>query len=152
MLFQSIVLNQKKINGEPALVSFTPRPAALVAAIEQALTARGDHYQPRTEHLNADSSPQYTNRLILEDSPYLIQHAHNLVDWHAWGPDAFAAAKRENKPIFLSIGYSTCHWCHVMERERFENPAIAAILNKSFISIKVDRERRPTSTRPICRR
>ena len=84
-----------------------------------------------------------TNRLIQEKSPYLLQHAHNPVDWYAWGEDAFAKAKSENKPIFLSIGYSTCHWCHVMERESFENPAIAAILNQHFVSIKVDREERP---------
>ena len=85
----------------------------------------------------------HTNRLINEKSPYLLQHAHNPVDWHAWGPEAFEKARRENKPIFLSIGYSTCHWCHVMERESFENEQIAAIVNKYFVPIKVDREERP---------
>jgi uncharacterized protein YyaL (SSP411 family) len=85
----------------------------------------------------------HTNRLIHEKSPYLLQHAHNPVDWYAWGPEAFDAARKENKPIFLSIGYSTCHWCHVMERESFENEQIAAILNKYFVAIKVDREERP---------
>jgi len=85
----------------------------------------------------------HTNRLIHEKSPYLLQHAHNPVDWYAWGPEAFEAARKENKPIFLSIGYSTCHWCHVMERESFENEQIAAILNKYFVAIKVDREERP---------
>ena len=124
-------------------LSFAPRPASLVRDIEQALVAMGVDYSPRTVHLHPDGSPKYTNRLILEDSPYLIQHAHNPVDWYAWGPEAFNAAQRENKPIFLSIGYSTCHWCHVMERESFENPAIAKILNQYFIAIKVDRERRP---------
>ncbi|MFN3322918.1 MAG: thioredoxin domain-containing protein [Bryobacteraceae bacterium] len=84
-----------------------------------------------------------TNRLIDEKSPYLLQHAHNPVDWYPWGPEAFAKAERENKPIFLSIGYSTCHWCHVMERESFENEQIAEILNRHFVSIKVDREERP---------
>jgi uncharacterized protein YyaL (SSP411 family) len=84
-----------------------------------------------------------TNRLASEKSPYLLQHAHNPVDWHPWGEEAFAKARAENKPIFLSIGYSTCHWCHVMERESFENPATAEILNRSFVSIKVDREERP---------
>jgi len=85
----------------------------------------------------------HTNRLIDEKSPYLLQHAHNPVDWYAWGPEAFEKARREDKPIFLSIGYSTCHWCHVMERESFENDAIAAIMNRHFVSIKVDREERP---------
>jgi uncharacterized protein YyaL (SSP411 family) len=86
---------------------------------------------------------QHTNRLAQEKSPYLLQHAHNPVDWYPWGDEAFAKARKENKPIFLSIGYSTCHWCHVMERESFENEPIAAILNEHFISIKVDREERP---------
>ncbi|MBZ5576161.1 MAG: thioredoxin domain-containing protein [Acidobacteriia bacterium] len=84
-----------------------------------------------------------TNRLSREKSPYLLQHAHNPVDWYPWGPEAFDKARAENKPIFLSIGYSTCHWCHVMERESFENDAIAAQLNRDFVPIKVDREERP---------
>ena len=83
------------------------------------------------------------NHLISEKSPYLQQHAHNPVDWYPWGEAAFEKARREDKPIFLSIGYSTCHWCHVMERESFESPAIAAILNQSFVPVKVDREERP---------
>ncbi|MDZ7359516.1 MAG: thioredoxin domain-containing protein [candidate division KSB1 bacterium] len=83
------------------------------------------------------------NRLIEEKSPYLLQHAFNPVDWHPWGEEAFEKARRENKPIFLSIGYSTCHWCHVMERESFENPDIAKLLNEYFVCIKVDREERP---------
>ena len=86
---------------------------------------------------------KYTNRLINETSPYLLQHAHNPVDWYPWGEEAFERAKKEEKPVFLSIGYSTCHWCHVMERESFENEQIAEIMNKHFISIKVDREHRP---------
>ena len=85
----------------------------------------------------------HTNRLIHEKSPYLLQHAHNPVDWFAWGPDAFEKARAEDKPIFLSIGYSTCHWCHVMERESFENEEIAALVNRFFVPIKVDREERP---------
>ncbi|MCX6593064.1 MAG: thioredoxin domain-containing protein [Acidobacteria bacterium] len=84
-----------------------------------------------------------TNRLVHEKSPYLQQHAHNPVDWFPWGPEAFAKAREENKPIFLSIGYSTCHWCHVMERESFENDQIAALLNQGFVPVKVDREERP---------
>ena len=83
------------------------------------------------------------NRLIHETSPYLLQHANNPVDWYPWGPEALARAKAENKPILLSIGYSACHWCHVMERESFENEAIAQLMNERFISIKVDREERP---------
>ena len=86
---------------------------------------------------------EYTNRLIHETSPYLLQHAHNPVDWYPWGEEAFAMARKENMPIFLSVGYSTCHWCHVMEHESFENPAIAKILNDNFVCIKVDREERP---------
>ena len=85
----------------------------------------------------------HTNRLIRETSPYLLQHAHNPVDWYAWGPEAFEAARSQDKPIFLSIGYSTCYWCHVMERESFEKEDIAALMNANFISIKVDREERP---------
>ncbi|MCF6199641.1 MAG: DUF255 domain-containing protein [Hyphomicrobiaceae bacterium] len=84
-----------------------------------------------------------SNRLAGTASPYLRQHANNPVDWYPWGKEAFEKAKKENKPIFLSVGYSTCHWCHVMERESFENEGIAAILNKYFVAIKVDRERRP---------
>lgn len=83
------------------------------------------------------------NRLINEPSPYLRQHAHNAVDWYPWGPEAFERAQRENKPIFLSIGYSTCHWCHVMAHESFEHPEVAKLMNEAFVSIKVDREERP---------
>ena len=85
----------------------------------------------------------HTNRLAREKSPYLLQHAHNPVDWFPWGEEAFSQARAGNKPIFLSIGYSTCHWCHVMERESFENEKIAAFLNEHFVSIKADREERP---------
>ena len=85
----------------------------------------------------------HTNRLAREKSPYLLQHAHNPVDWYPWGEEAFAKAARENKPIFLSVGYSTCHWCHVMERESFENEEVAKVLNEHFVPVKVDREERP---------
>lgn len=85
----------------------------------------------------------HTNRLSLEKSPYLLQHAHNPVDWYPWSQEAFETARAQEKPVFLSIGYSTCHWCHVMERESFENEEIANILNQNYISIKVDREERP---------
>ncbi|MFQ5739650.1 MAG: thioredoxin domain-containing protein [Acidobacteriota bacterium] len=83
------------------------------------------------------------NRLVHEKSPYLLQHAYNPVDWYPWGEEAFDRARKENRPIFLSVGYSTCHWCHVMERESFANPEIAALMNQYFVSIKVDREERP---------
>jgi uncharacterized protein YyaL (SSP411 family) len=91
----------------------------------------------------ANREPQRTNRLAGEKSPYLLQHRCNPVDWYPWGEAAFARARAENKPIFLSVGYSTCHWCHVMERESFENEALAHFLNAHFVSIKVDREERP---------
>lgn len=85
----------------------------------------------------------FTNRLSREKSPYLLQHAHNPVDWYPWGAEAFEKAAAEDKPVFLSIGYATCHWCHVMERESFENEAVAALMNEAFVCIKVDREERP---------
>jgi uncharacterized protein YyaL (SSP411 family) len=90
-----------------------------------------------------DEEQKYTNRLINETSPYLIQHAHNPVDWYPWGGEALIRAKKEDKPILLSIGYSSCHWCHVMKRESFENEEIAKMMNEYFINIKVDREERP---------
>src|SRR5262249_13093125 len=86
---------------------------------------------------------KYTNRLINETSPYLLQHAHNPVDWYPWGPEALERSQREDKPILLSIGYSACHWCHVMERESFEDAQIADLMNQNFVCIKVDREERP---------
>src|SRR5262245_58147250 len=92
---------------------------------------------------DGSSSYKYGNRLIHEKSPYLLMHAHNPVDWYPWGEEAFAKARREQNPIFLSVGYYTCHWCHVMERESFSDPAIAEIMNRYFVSIKVDREERP---------
>src|SRR5687768_10692045 len=86
---------------------------------------------------------QPANRLQHETSPYLLQHARNPVDWYPWGAEALERARREDKPVFLSVGYSACHWCHVMERECFENAEIAALMNEHFINIKVDREERP---------
>lgn len=97
----------------------------------------------RTTLLNADGHPRYTNRLVHESSPYLLQHAHNPVDWYPWGNAAFDLAAAQDKPVFLSIGYSTCHWCHVMEHESFDNEEIADFLNQHFVSIKLDREQRP---------
>ncbi|MCZ6685226.1 MAG: thioredoxin domain-containing protein, partial [Candidatus Dadabacteria bacterium] len=85
----------------------------------------------------------HSNRLANEKSPYLLQHADNPVDWYPWGEEAFEKARKENKPILLSIGYSTCHWCHVMEHESFEDEEVAKLMNETFVSIKVDREERP---------
>src|SRR5438552_2116007 len=99
-----------------------------------------DAPRPKSDAANMS---EHTNRLAQEKSPYLLQHAHNPVDWYPWGEDAFAKARRENKPIFLSVGYSTCHWCHVMAHESFENEDVAAIMNREFVNIKVDREERP---------
>src|SRR5205807_2777500 len=89
------------------------------------------------------AKPKYTNRLAREASPYLLLHAHNPTDWYPWGPEAFAKAKTEGKLIFISIGYSSCYWCHVMERESFNNPNVAKLLNDWFVCVKVDREERP---------
>ncbi len=96
-----------------------------------------------TKHRDRNGKPLYTNALIKESSPYLRQHAHNPVDWHPWGDEAFRLAAREDKPVFLSIGYSTCHWCHVMETESFDDLVVADFLNEHFVSIKLDREQRP---------
>src|SRR5437763_13761446 len=87
--------------------------------------------------------PKFTNRLAKEQSPYLLMHAHNPVDWYPWGEEAFAKAKKENKLVFLSIGYSSCYWCHVMERESFQNEEVAKLLNKHYVCMKVDRAERP---------
>ncbi|GAA3949310.1 thioredoxin domain-containing protein [Hymenobacter algoricola] len=91
----------------------------------------------------SEAQPAHTNRLSRESSPYLLQHAHNPVDWYPWGPEALQRAQAEQKPILVSIGYAACHWCHVMERESFEDPRVAAVMNEHFVCIKVDREERP---------
>ncbi len=119
-----------------------PFPPKLATELAEALAAKGADYVPRTHHL-VGKAPRYTNRLVLEASPYLLQHAHNPVSWYPWGDEAFAEARRLGRPVFLSIGYSTCHWCHVMEGESFEDEEIAAYLNAHFVCIKVDREERP---------
>ena len=115
--------------------------AAILVALDSGTPA-----EPRPSNTDmpaATAAHTHTNRLAREKSPYLLQHAHNPVDWYPWGDEAFAKASAENKPVFLSIGYSTCHWCHVMERESFEDETTAAFLNEHFVSIKVDREERP---------
>jgi len=111
--------------------------------LEQAYLDKGSDYSPRTQHLDKQGRAKFVNHLILESSPYLLQHAHNPVNWYAFSDEAFDKAKAENKPVFISIGYATCHWCHVMEEESFDDVKVAEFLNKHFISIKVDREIRP---------
>ncbi len=117
-------------------------PPEVARAIRAALDAEGARDVPRTRHLE-NGRPRFTNRLVLQSSPYLRQHAHNPVSWYPWGDEAFAEAKRTGKPVFLSVGYSTCHWCHVMEEESFEDLEIARFLNEHYVAIKVDREERP---------
>jgi uncharacterized protein YyaL (SSP411 family) len=120
--------------------------APLLSRLHAALQAQGPSYVPRTHHLVGQAprvTPKYTNRLILQSSPYLLQHAHNPVNWYPWGDEAFDEARRTGRPVFLSIGYSTCHWCHVMEGESFEDEEIARFMNQHYVCIKVDREERP---------
>ena len=117
--------------------------APLRDRLEQVLASEGAGYVPRTRHKREDGSPLYSNRLLLEASPYLRQHAHNPVNWFPWGDEAFALAKQLDRPVLVSIGYSTCHWCHVMEEESFDDVETARFLNQHFIAIKVDREVRP---------
>lgn len=118
-------------------------PMKLRTALAKAWAQRPTNYVPRTRHLHPDGAPKYINRLFLQTSPYLRQHAHNPVDWRPWGDAAFAEAQAAGLPVLLSIGYSTCHWCHVMEEESFEDVEIATIINANYIPIKVDREERP---------
>ncbi len=126
----------------PEAPPYSPALSAELAAALARRSAAPGGYRPRTHHL-VDGAPKYTNRLILESSPYLLQHAHNPVDWRPWGDEAFDEARRLGRPVFLSIGYATCHWCHVMEAESFEDEEIAAYLNGHYVAIKVDREERP---------
>src|SRR5436190_11966909 len=129
--------------GEKSMPRFMPLPcrAAVGVALLIGLFAGSAGHAAPPQAKDAPARP--SNRLARESSPYLLQHAHNPVDWYPWGAEAFAKARDEDKPIFLSIGYSTCHWCHVMERESFESPEVAALLNQWFVPIKVDREERP---------
>ncbi|HAN33500.1 MAG TPA: thioredoxin, partial [Gammaproteobacteria bacterium] len=102
--------------------------------LEQIYLDKGKDYTPRTQHLDKQGRAKFVNHLILESSPYLLQHAHNPVNWYPFSDEAFDKAKAENKPIFISIGYATCHWCHVMEEESFDDVEVAKFLNKHFIS------------------
>ena len=121
----------------------SPFDPLLLGKFENIRTQRGKEYRPRTNHFRSDGWAKYTNRLFLESSPYLLQHAHNPVNWYPWGDEAFELARKLKRPVLVSIGYSTCHWCHVMEDESFEDERIARYLNENFICIKVDREERP---------
>ena len=140
------------------LPGLDPLNKTLQQLLEKTVEEKGSHYKPRTKYLdlhaanlqNTDSQDsnsqikaKYVNRLILETSPYLQQHAHNPVNWYPWGDEAFETARRLNIPVLVSIGYSTCHWCHVMEEESYDNEDTARYLNTHFIAIKVDREVRP---------
>ncbi|MBI2609051.1 MAG: thioredoxin domain-containing protein [Deltaproteobacteria bacterium] len=115
----------------------------LLEAFDTKRKQLGSDYKPRTRHFDKEGEAQYTNRLFLETSPYLLQHAHNPVNWYPWGDHAFETAKKLKRPVLLSVGYSTCHWCHVMEEESFEDEEIAKVMNENYIAIKVDREERP---------
>ncbi len=120
--------------GLAVVISMTAWPDASLADDAAGQGLRVDHAAGRYE---------YTNGLIDSNDPYLLLHAHNPVDWYPWGPEAFAKAKKENKPIFISIGYSTCYWCHVAERTIYSNPDIAKLMNQWFVNVKVDSEQRP---------
>ena len=124
----------------PGAAAFDP---ALDRALGAAWDARPADYAPRTQHLREDGTPLFVNRLLLESSPYLRQHAHNPVNWFPWGDEAFELARRLGRPVLLSVGYSTCHWCHVMEEESFDDLEIARYLNANYVAVKVDRELRP---------
>ncbi len=126
-----------------SLFTFSFPPAAVAAAQDATVEQQPEATTERQQEAKMPGEHRYTNELIHSTSPYLLQHAHNPVNWLPWGPEAFAKAKQENKPIFVSIGYSTCYWCHVMERESFESEEVAKVLNEKYVAIKVDREQRP---------
>lgn len=129
--------------AERALPGTGPFSKDLRKQLFETWERRPPTYQPRTKHLHSDGSPVFTNRLFLETSPYLLQHAHNPVNWYPWGDEAFETAARLKRPVLLSVGYSTCHWCHVMEEESSDDVDIARYLNENYVAVKVDRERRP---------
>ena len=134
---------RNKMNTVELLPGIYDMDSSLLTKFKETKQKKGKSYQPRTRHLNPNGEALFTNRLFLEKSPYLLQHAHNPVNWYPWGEEAFKSAQKENKPVLLSVGYSTCHWCHVMEEESFEDLEIAKYINENYIAIKVDREERP---------
>ena len=117
-------------------------PLVWTASSQESRTRTAPPSEAELAKLPRDGGPEF-NRLVFEKSPYLQQHARNPVDWYPWGEEAFERARTDDKPVFLSIGYSTCHWCHVMEHESFEDEEVAALLNRDFVCVKVDREERP---------
>ncbi|MEM6423300.1 MAG: thioredoxin domain-containing protein, partial [Pseudomonadota bacterium] len=121
----------------------TTRAPDVTAALNDAYQALGASYVPRTHLLGPDGRARFVNRLIREASPYLRQHAHNPVDWRPWSDETLSEAAARDMPIFLSVGYATCHWCHVMEEESFDDEQVAALLNAHFLPVKLDREQRP---------
>ncbi len=133
----------KASSGESALPGVEQFDSKIRKKFQEMRKMRGGDYRPRTRHLTANGRAKYTNRLFLQSSPYLLQHAHNPVNWYPWGDEAFKTARKLNRPVLLSVGYSTCHWCHVMEEESFEDEEIAKYMNENYIVIKVDREERP---------
>lgn len=138
LVFERRIMNPKEFL--PGIKRLNP---TILAAFKKVREKKGPNYIPRTRHLNSEGKALFTNRLFLEKSPYLLQHAHNPVNWHPWGEEAFKTAQKKNWPVLLSIGYSTCHWCHVMEEESFEDLEIAQYINENYIAVKVDREERP---------
>ena len=128
------------MSAPPSAIAYPDALCERLERAQDAQVARGE--APRTRHRDG-LVPSFTNRLILETSPYLRQHAHNPVNWYPWSDEAFEEARRSGRPVFLSVGYSTCHWCHVMEEESFEDLGIATLLNEQYVAIKVDREERP---------
>ncbi len=130
--------------GNPNLPGVAQVDRSLERHLRAALADRSTDFAPRsTPNAGAAEKPRYVNRLVLETSPYLLAHATEPIDWYPWGDAAFTRAKREHRPILLSIGFATCHWCHVMEHESFDDPKVAAFVNAHFVAIAVDREERP---------
>ena len=138
-----LLFGRSKTNTTELLPGITDLSPVLLAEFKKMKDKKGPSYRPRTRHLDSKGNALFKNRLFLEKSPYLLQHAHNPVNWYPWGEEAFEEAKRKNRPVLLSVGYSTCHWCHVMEEESFEDLEIARHMNENYIAIKVDREERP---------
>ena len=143
LTFLYLFLEKDKRKPKELLPGIYGINSSLLESFKKMKKKKGNAYRPRTRHLDPDGKASFTNRLFLEKSPYLLQHAHNPVNWYPWSEEAFETAKKEKKPVLLSVGYSTCHWCHVMEEESFEDLEIAKYMNENYISIKVDREERP---------
>ncbi|HHZ63982.1 MAG TPA: thioredoxin domain-containing protein, partial [Flavobacteriales bacterium] len=131
-----------RVNSTLVILTLAFTTIAFSFCGSEAITEKGNNKEQNIS-LEDSAKHKFTNALINETSPYLLQHAHNPVNWHAWNAETLEKAKRENKLLLISIGYSACHWCHVMEHESFEDEEVARIMNEHFISIKIDREERP---------